>query len=410
MTAVASGRPARRGHLNGVAAAPNATRILHIAETIAGGIASFFEEIAPYQNEAFGKANVTFLIPSGSEHHLPRIDPAQILTFSPASRKPRGLTAFRRAGEEAIRRIRPDIVHLHSSFAGAVIRAFASRRPGAPRTIYCPHGWAFAMDNGGTKQRVYAAIERALARRTDLIITNSENERELAIHFGLAAEKIRTVKNGIAWSPAAMRPDRTGPLRIAFIGRHDRQKGIDILLDTIERFPLPDIHFDIVGERVIGAGDDNSRRDLDNVTWHGWLARTDTMKLLEDVDAVVMPSRWDAAPIVAIEAMRAGVPVIASDRGALPEIVRHGVGGYIFELDDPDSLGRLLQRLNRAELDRLGTSARTRWESDYVSEDMNRRTVEAYADVLSRRAEFSGRTADFPGFGSTGFPGEMRTE
>jgi glycosyltransferase involved in cell wall biosynthesis len=96
-----------------------------------------------------------------------------------------------------------------------------------------------------------------------------------------------------------------------------------------------------------------------------------------------MPSRWDAAPIVAIEAMRAGVPVIGSDRGALPEIVSHGVGGLIFELDQPDSLGHLLERIEADELHRLGQSARARWEAEYSSGRMNERTIEAYLDVLS---------------------------
>jgi glycosyltransferase involved in cell wall biosynthesis len=108
------------------------------------------------------------------------------------------------------------------------------------------------------------------------------------------------------------------------------------------------------------------------------------MDLLRDVDGLVMPSRWDAAPIVAIEAMRAGVPVLGSDRGALPEIVQDGVGGLIFELDEPDSLGRLLESIDGDQLRRLGQSARARWEVDYTSDGMNARTVEAYMDILLR--------------------------
>jgi glycosyltransferase involved in cell wall biosynthesis len=363
-----------------------APRVVHVAQTIAGGIASFFEEIAPYQNDAFGKDNVTFVVPEGSEVHLPTIDGSQIVTFAATSRGPAALLSFGRGATKAVRRIAPDIVHLHSSFAGAVLRFSLGRGQDRPRIIYCPHGWAFAMETSNTRKRLYAAIERWLTRRTDLVIANSETERQAAISFGLPGEKIRTVKNGIQWTEApAARAVTDAPrrLQLAFIGRLDRQKGIDILLRSIERFSLQKIDFHIIGDSVLAQAPAEQSTAGPNVIFHGWLSRADTMKLLRDVDGLVMPSRWDAAPIVAIEAMRAGVPVIGSDRGALPEIIRDGVGGLIFELDRPDSLGELLQGLDRDELRRLGVTARARWEADYNSDQMNQHTVEAYFDVLS---------------------------
>jgi glycosyltransferase involved in cell wall biosynthesis len=360
---------------------------VHVAETIAGGIASFFEEIAPYQNRAFGEQNVTFIIPAGSEVHVPSISPAQIVTVPAKSRGVSALLSFGREATAAIRRLDPDIVHLHSSFAGAVLRFALGRRRGRPHIIYCPHGWAFSIETSEARKRVYAAIERWLTRRTDLVITNSETERQLAISYGLPAEKVRTVKNGIQWTPARpsqAAPERAHRLRLAFIGRHDRQKGIDILLSTIERFALSHIDFHIVGDSVLAGDRPAPSTTRPNVIFHGWLSRADTMELLRDVDGLVMPSRWDAAPIVAIEAMRAGVPVLGSDRGALPEIVRDGVGGLIFQLDEPDSLGRLLESIDGDQLRRLGQSARARWEVDYTSDGMNARTVEAYMDILLR--------------------------
>jgi glycosyltransferase involved in cell wall biosynthesis len=374
-------------------------RVVHVAQTIAGGIASFFEEIAPYQNDAFGKGNVTFVVPEGSEVHLPTIDRSQIVTFAATSRGPAALLSFGRAATKAVRQLAPDIVHLHSSFAGAVLRLSFGARKGKPRVIYCPHGWAFAMEISSTRKRIYAAVERWLTRRTDLVIANSETERQAAIAFGLPAEKIRTVKNGIQWTDTPQaRPPAAAPrrLQLAFIGRLDRQKGIDILLGAIERFSLQHIDFHIVGDSVLARSSSEQSTAGPNVIFHGWLSRADTMKLLGDVDGLVMPSRWDAAPIVAIEAMRAGVPVIGSDRGALPEIIRDGVGGLIFELDQPNSLGELLKRIDLDELRRLGVTARARWEADYSSDRMNELTVEAYFDVLSQAPSSSSVTYPSP--------------
>lgn len=371
---------------NYAAARRQPIRVLHIAQKIAGGIASFFEEIAPYQNDAFGKANVYFMIPSGSEPHLPSIDPSQIITFTSTTRGPAGLLKFGKEALDAIRRLRPDVVHLHSSFAGAVVRAFLKPGAGSPRVIYCPHGWAFGIETSPTRKRTYAAVERHLARRTDRILVNSAFEHELALQFGLPAEKLTIVTNGIGWAPAPDRRRRTARMQMAFIGRHDRQKGLDMLLDTIDRFSLPDIHFHIVGDSVVSQAGRPRLPPRSNLTFHGWLARGQISALLRDMDALVMPSRWEAFGLVAVEAMRAGVPVIASNRGALPEVVRDGVGGRIFDVDDADGLGRLLAHLDREELRRLGASARALWEKEYLADRMNQLTREAYEQVLASPA------------------------
>ncbi len=333
----------------------NAVRVLHIAQSVAGGIASFFEELAPHQNRVFGEENVKFLIPSGGEQHLPDIAPAQLLSTTSSARRLLPLIEFTRAALHTIEEFKPEIVHLHSSFAGA-LRMFLHEHPSRPKIVYCPHGWAFGMDLPGTRQRAYAAVERRLLPTTDLVIVNSQSEYAMAVQHGISSEKLRVIRNGISWMPP--RTARKYPeISIAFVGRHDRQKGLDILLDAISRFPSPRIHLHVIGKAVCGRRREDEARfatPSSNVTFHGWLDRKAIVELLRKVDAVVMPSRWEAFGLVAIEAMRAGVPVIASNRGALPEVVQDGVGGYIFDLDDRDALGRLLSNLDRSALRRLG--------------------------------------------------------
>lgn len=361
---------------------PQRLRVLHVAHTVAGGVASFLEEISAYQTAMFGADNVRFVVPA-EKAYLPQIDPAQLIEFSPSQRTPRALLAFRRVAINAIAEFQPDILHLHSTFAGALLRPPLRLRRRKERVIYCPHGWSFGMDIPRSRKRAYAAVERLLARQTDLIITNSEDERRLALEAGLPPQKVRTVKNGIAWTDAAPRTKRTGRLRVGFIGRHDRQKGLDLLFDAIRRFDLAHIDFEIVGASIVQQqGTIDAEALPANVRLHGWLSRPETLELLGGLDALVMPSRWDAAPIMATEAMRAGVPVIASNRGGLREIVEHGVGGYVFDLDDPDALGRMLGSLQRGDLSRLGVTARARWESEYVADRMNEATCDAYLELV----------------------------
>ena len=367
-------------------------RVLHIAQTIAGGIASFLDEIAPFQAGRYGAANVRFLISSGSEIHLTQVKPQQIATFASTARTPASLLGFARAALREIREFAPDIVHLHSSFAGAVVRA--ALPPGArrPRLVYCPHGWAFGMDVSPAKQRLYAGIERMLARRTDIILCNSQTEYDLAAGFDLPQGKMRVVANGIAWTPPSRREARSGPLRLGFIGRHDRQKGLDILLDVIDRFGLGEMQFEIIGDEVLHGGNGCGRPALHNVTFHGWLPRPAALTSLNGFDALVIPSRWEAFGLVAIEAMRAGVPVLASNRGALPEVVGDGVAGRIFELEDRDALGRLLASLERDRLQALGLGARLRFEQRYLSSRMDELTSDAYDAIVGNAPEHKKRS------------------
>jgi len=366
--------------------APQSLRVLHIAETVAGGIASFLEEVVPHQVSALGSDNVRVAVPTSVEAHLPQIDPRQIISCGAAGRSPGKLLSFTMAAMRIIREFEPNVLHLHSSFAGATIRAAAllSRKASRPRIIYCPHGWSFGMDTQNVKKQVYAAVERRLATVTDFILVVSQDEHDLAIRFGLPSDKTRVVRNGIAWAALPQQKSKQGRIRIGFIGRHDRQKGLDILLDTIRRYRTDHLQFDIVGAGVLQQ-DSPSAAPASNVTFHGWLKRADTLELLNTFDVLVMPSRWDAAPIVAIEAMRAGVPVIASNRGGLPEIVVDGVGGYVFDLDDPGALGRILEGLTRKNLEHLSATARARWEKEYVADKMNRLTLSAYKDALAAR-------------------------
>jgi glycosyltransferase involved in cell wall biosynthesis len=372
--------------------APHRLRVLHVAQSVAGGVASFLEEVCDYQSARFGSDNVRFLVPHGSQGHLSAVSRSQLAFFSPTDRSSAALLNFARSTIREMHEFKPDVLHLHSSFAGALRLCLPLSRV-RPHIVYCPHGWAFGMDISAAKKRLYARVERLLARRSDTILVNSVDEHRLAMEFGLPAEKTHVVRNGIAWAPPGQRALSSERLRLAFIGRFDRQKGLDVLLDTLRRVPLPHLEFEIVGASVLGEEPDRPAGLPANVHFHGWLPRSETLELLSSVDALVMPSRWDAAPIVAIEAMRAGVPVIASNRGGLPEIVEHGVGGYIFDLQDRDALGRILANLTREQLISLGRTARRRWELEYVADRMNELTVSAYGQMSAPETVTQRRSA-----------------
>ena len=103
-------------------------KVLHIAETIRGGIASYLNELHPQQQASFGADNVHYVVPLDHRRDLPGVDDNQITTFERPGRGVAGLFQMLRASMQALDAFRPDVVHLHSSFAGLVLRpALAAR-------------------------------------------------------------------------------------------------------------------------------------------------------------------------------------------------------------------------------------------------------------------------------------------
>jgi glycosyltransferase involved in cell wall biosynthesis len=93
----------------------------------------------------------------------------------------------------------------------------------------------------------------------------------------------------------------------------------------------------------------------------GWLGREQIKELYASAEVLVMPSRWEGLPLVALEAMRAGLPVIATRVGGIPEAVQDGVTGRLVELDAPSELASVLAGLDAGTLARMGVNARRRY-------------------------------------------------
>lgn len=113
----------------------------------------------------------------------------------------------------------------------------------------------------------------------------------------------------------------------------------------------------------------------------GWVEHEKLASWYAACDAVVMPSRWEAFGLVAAEALQHARPVLASTRGALPELIHDGENGYLFTLDaaqDTPTLGQLLARLDREELHRLRPAARTSFEQHFTTAHLWRNMMEIY--------------------------------
>lgn len=344
-------------------------KVIHIAERPIGGVASHLEEILPRQIERLGKGNVTLLAREDARQHIPHFDGLNLETFGWSRSRLHSTWTLARTLRRLIPHYGADVIHAHSSFAG-----FAARLLGGARSlpvIYCPHGWAFTQDLPMWKRRIYVLLERIQLPQSSFVVNVSDYEKALAVDFGLPAEKLVVVYNGIMGdysipklSFPAIAPDR---LNLGFVGRAERAKGFDILVAAARELLDENILFHVVGP---SPGEDGVLADdmPPNLILYGWQSRNFALSLMDQVDAVVLPSRWEGLPMTGIEAMRASKAIIASNRCALPELVEDGVSGRLVDIGQPGALSSVLRSLSREDLQQMGRAGRRKFEQRYVVE------------------------------------------
>lgn len=338
-----------------------------------GGVGTYLNQIVPLQIASQGM-EVIAVVPADQRSQVVAIPDRNVVAVEGSGRSLAGLARLRGAVREAALRLAPDIVHAHSSFAGLVTRTMGFPSPHRPAIVYCPHGWAFDREGHWAIEQLYALAERQLSRRSDAVVAISKFERRRGMEIGIDPSRIHLVLNGLVDRPSAQRQTADAPdggLRLLFVGRLDRQKGFDVLLRAMERLG-PGVSLRVAGTAVVGTGEASAALP-DNVHLLGWLDETAIAEELDRCDVLVVPSRWEGFGLVAIEAMRAGRPVVAARVGGLPEVVVDGETGVLFTPGDADALAAALIRSRHAWRD-MGERGRRRF--------LDRFTAQATADGL----------------------------
>ena len=149
-------------------------RVLHVAETAQGGVGSYIEDIVALQVARYGESAVRAVLPREHAVHFKRLPAASLRLFDIAAsgRSASMLKMALRAFAE-MRRFRPEVVHLHSTYAGFVLRPLLALLPGRPRIVYCAHGWAFDREASARSNRWLARIERWWSHACDAVVRSS---------------------------------------------------------------------------------------------------------------------------------------------------------------------------------------------------------------------------------------------
>ncbi len=282
-----------------------------------------------------------------------------------------------------IKAVKPDLVHLHTSKAGFVGRA-AARRAGVP-AVFTAHGWGFAEGVPWERKSVMLFNEWLSAKWTRKIITVSEADRRLALrHRVVGRDKLVTIHNGIADTPQRALPADGEPVTVVMVARFMPQKDHPLLLEALTGISST--------YRLLLIGDGPGKAQLEararalgltNVEFLG--TRDDVPDLLARSHVFVLPTKWEGFPISILEAMRAGLPVIASDVGGVREAVGEGETGFLVPRGDAAGLRERLELLLlRPDLRaQLGAEGRRRYEARFGLERMLKKTRAVYDDVFS---------------------------
>jgi glycosyltransferase involved in cell wall biosynthesis len=335
-------------------------RLLHVSQPIEAGvpnvIAALVSDQVAHQHEVHvacppgpGLAGRTG--PLGATHH------AWAATRSPGRTVPGEVARLRRLVDE----IDPDVVILHSAKAGLAGRlAVRGRRP----TVYVPHAWSFDAVRGPVAT-ASTAWERFAARWTDVVVCVSDDERASGRAAGIEA-RMDVVPNGVDVETLLPLPAAEARLRLGLadrptvvcVGRLAEQKGQDLLLAA-----WPAVTAAVPEAQLVLVGDGPERDALTasapaDVLFTG--NRTDGLDFLTAADVVAFPSRWEGGPLVPLEAMAMGRPVVAFDVSGVRASLGH-TGAVLDRGDVPGFAAALVRLLSRPEEARAaGTAARQR--------------------------------------------------
>lgn len=307
-----------------------------------------------------------------------------------------------RALTRLLREIQPDIVHTHSSKAGIIGRAAASKL-GIP-AVHTIHGAAFHYGQGFLAYRVYRSAERFAARWTDHFISVADDMTDEYVHAKVAPrEKFTTIYSGFDVEPY-LNPPRSreevrrelglaeGDIVVGKIARLFHLKGHEFLLTAAPTIvkECPQVKFLLVGDGLLRQEFETRIAEMglaDRFVFTGLVPPTRIPELIHAMDIVAHTSQWEGLARVLPQGLIAGKPVVAYDVGGAREVVLPGATGYLLPRDSIEPLAAAIIKLAQSEEQRIkfGTEGRRRFTDQFRHQTMTRRIREVYEATLATR-------------------------
>lgn len=308
-----------------------------------------------------------------------------------------------RALRKVIGRVKPEVVHTHSSKAGIVGRA-AAWAEGVPAVVHTVHGLPFHERQPWYVHRGYVALERWAARRCHHLIAITPAMAQAFVAEGIApAQRFTVIPSGVVLDDWQHHPLQRGHVRrelgmdpdaplIALVARLDPLKGHDDLIDV-----LPQLIGALPGLRVLFIGDGWNRKALElrlareglggHVIMTGLVPQPQVARLLSACDVKVLPSYQEGQSRTLVEALLCGCAVVGYDVGGIGAIIEDGVTGRLVPVGDRTRLAEAIAWMidHPQERARLVRQGQARVREHFDARMMVDRVMDVYIDVLAGR-------------------------
>jgi len=287
-------------------------------------------------------------------------------------------------------KLQPAIVHTHGGTAGFTGRIATIGLPG-PKVVHTYHGLHYLRSGQSLRNMMFRMVDMSLLRVTDRAICVAESDLALGLRYGVVdRKKAVVIRNGIdveAFHRSSQGGQNAGSPVVGTIGRLHAQKGHEVLLQAVAQLRKMGRNFVV---RIIGDGELRKTLEArvkelgvdDIVEFAG--ASHSVAKELAEMNLFVLPSLWEGLPLVILEAMASGVPVVASGVDGVPEIVTDGLDGVLVPPGKPEALADAIVRLLDDPLlcESLAFNAKEKVRREFTVKRMTDETEGLYDSLL----------------------------
>lgn len=349
-------------------------KILHVVEPLATGVLHSIGKLCWALNPAFQFHILHGIRPETPQNYRTYFPETTTFTNWCAGREINILQDWQALRElrKTIKKINPDVVHAHSSKAGALVRLAA---PKHLPVIYSPRGYSFLRrDLSLFKRKFYYKIEQMLGRRSHITVACGLGEYEESRKVSRRAVLIRNMVDLADFEAYNLPKPSLSPMTVAMVGGIRPQKNFPLFCRIAANVQQHDIKF-----LWIGGGEAPFGVVVpDNVSITGWLPRDRVLSTLANCHVFMQTSLWEGLPISVLEAMAVGLPILAKPATGNTELVIEGVNGHICDSAEEFSL-RLEQLANNVDtFDLYGRQSRKIIEENFSSTNVIRQWKSLY--------------------------------
>lgn len=367
-------------------------KVLHVAEAGQGGVERYLETLLKFSN----KEQVENILVCSQNYDYKKFEKLadRVIVLKMAHQiNPSSDIKVEKALRKIIKEIKPDIVYAHSSKAGALARIADWGLKN--KVIYNPHGWAFNMQQSTKKKKMYKWVEKILAHFCDKIVCISDAEKESALREKICKpSKLQVIYNGIDLEGIKNTIPKTrkelnipeDAFVVGMVGRLSKQKAPDVFVKaaSLIKEKIPNAYFLMVGDGELRDQVEEMIHNFDLDTSFlitGWVDNPAAYMKVMNVGCLL--SRWEGFGLILPEYMACGVPIVATNVDAIPNIIEDGSNGLLVAKDNYEACALAVQRIySDAYLkDKISNIGKNIVNEKYYIEKVNANTLAMYCSV-----------------------------